>query len=92
MLTMQGSFYCCYVLPFLAGGHAVAFDALYLWKSKEEFLLEVNFDGMCLSADLFKVSLKRDQFSSRLLLEQWAKNSDAPIEISLRRAVISALS
>ena len=36
MLTMQGSFYHCYVLPFLAGGHAVAFDALYLLKSKEE--------------------------------------------------------
>ena len=53
MLTMQGSFYHCYVLPFLAGGHAVAFDALYLLKSKEEsfhlklILMECVYQLIC---------------------------------------------
>ena len=47
-----------------------------------EIFAFVIFEGICLSTALVKVSLKKAQFSSRLLSRQWAKNSVTVLDTS----------
>ena len=56
-----------------------------------EFLALVSLEGTWLSTALVKEFLKKDQFSSMLLLWQKVKNSEALFETSSRSLVRSAI-